>query len=69
MKIDERVKTTLEGFPKSSRDDGELTRLQNFLQQMKDAGIARTREYDLPQPDTLSRPLITRARRPFDSTG
>lgn len=55
MAIDERVRTLLADYPPHSSNAGELARLQEFLQRMKEAGIARTREYDLPRPDTLGR--------------
>jgi hypothetical protein len=61
MQVDERVKKALAEFPPTSQDQTELARLQEFLQRMKDAGVARTREYDLPQPDTLGRSLAAGA--------
>lgn len=36
----------------------DLLRLQEFLSRMKAAGVAKTREYDLPQPDTVGRTLV-----------
>lgn len=62
MQVTERVKKALADYPAASSDPEELARLQEFLQQMKDAGVAKTREYDLPQPNTLGRALVERER-------
>ncbi len=51
----EELKKTLTRFPQVTRDPAELARLQQFLADMKEAGIAKTREYDLPLPDTIGR--------------
>lgn len=59
MQVIEQVKKAVAEYPVASKDQGELARLQEFFQRMKDAGVARTREYDLPQPDTLGRALVT----------
>ena len=61
MQVIERVKKAVTEYPVSSKNQEELARLQEFLQRMKDAGIARTREYDLPQPDTLGRALVAKS--------
>ena len=58
MGIVDQLERTLEDFPASSSNPEELARLQEFLQRMKDAGVARTREYDLPPPDTIGRALV-----------
>ncbi len=58
MQVTERVKKTLAKYQETSPDAEDLARLQEFLQRMKDAGVAKTREYDLPQPDTLGRALV-----------
>jgi len=63
MQVIERVNKAVAEYPVVSKNQEELIRLQEFLQQMKDAGVARTREYDLPQPDTLGRALVVRTRR------
>ena len=63
MQVDERVKKALAEYPRASQDRGELARLQEFFQRMKDAGVARTREYDLPLPDTLGRAMVARTRQ------
>lgn len=55
MLIIEELKKALDRFPQVTPDPEELARLQRFLAEMKAAGIAKTREYDLPQPDTIGR--------------
>lgn len=55
MTLVEKLKETLETFRQGGSDAAELARLQQFLTEMKTAGVARTREYDLPQPDTIGR--------------
>lgn len=47
----EELKKTLES--RATQDAEELVRLQQFLNEMKLAGVVKTREYDLPQPDTV----------------
>lgn len=54
------VRDLLGGFSKTSPDPSELERLQNFLQRMKEAGVAKTREYNIPRPDTLGRAFVER---------
>ena len=63
MQVNERVKKVLAQYPATSQDQGELARLLEFFQRMKDAGVARTRQYDLPQPDTLGRTLVAREKK------
>jgi hypothetical protein len=58
MKVIDRVKEALSEHHASCPDTEELTRLQEFFQRMKDAGVAKTQEYDLPQPDTLGRAQV-----------
>lgn len=55
MPVVEELKKALGGFPETAPNPAELLRLQQFLAEMKTAGIAKTREYDLPQPDTIGR--------------
>jgi len=55
MLVVEELKKALARFPQVTPDPAELARLQQFLAEMKTAGIAKTREYDLPQPDTIGR--------------
>jgi len=62
MLANERIRNVLSGYPAVSHDQSELARLQEFLQRMKEAGVVRTRQYDLPQPDTLGRSF---ANMPF----
>jgi hypothetical protein len=59
MDILEQLKKELADFPSGSKNPEDLARLQEFLERMKKAGIARTREYDLPPPDTLGRNLVS----------
>jgi len=54
----EDLKKALESFPRATQDAEELVRLQQFLNEMKTAGIAKTREYDLPQPDTVGQSAL-----------
>jgi len=55
MPIVERLEGMLTSFPRVTPSAAELARLQQFFTEMKDAHIAKTREYDLPRPDTLGR--------------
>ena len=61
MAILDELNKTLKSFPQANPDSNELVRLRSFLSEMKTAGIAKTREYDLPQPDTIGH---TSTRRP-----
>ncbi len=63
MAIVEEVKKAAASFPAGTPDPDELVRLQRFFREMKDAGIARTREYDLPQPDTIGRSTLQVMRK------
>jgi hypothetical protein len=63
MKTTEQVKKVIAEYPRASTDVKELVRLQEFFAKMKDAGIAKTREYDIPQPDTLGRVIIEKPRK------
>lgn len=58
MPILDDLKKTLTEFPLVTRNPEDLARLQQFLKQMKDSGVAKTREYDIPQPDTIGRVLV-----------
>ncbi len=62
MQIADRVKNALAERQADGPDAEELRRLQEFFQRMKAAGVAKTREYDLPQPDTLGRAVAERSR-------
>jgi hypothetical protein len=53
----EELRKVLSSFPAETRNAEELARLQTFFAEMKSAGIAKTREYDLPRPDTIGRSL------------
>lgn len=55
MTLVEDLKTALANFAGVTSDAAELARLQQFLTEMTTAGVAKTREYDLPQPDTIGR--------------
>jgi hypothetical protein len=55
MPVVEELKKVLAKFPQVTADPAELARLQQFLAEMKTAGIAKPREYDLPLPDTIGR--------------
>lgn len=62
MSIVDDVKKATGEFPAATGDPEELARLQEFLLQMKEAGVAKTREYDLPRPDTIGRALVDTRR-------
>ena len=49
MPVVDDLKRTLSEFPQVSPDPDDLARLQQFLSQMKDLGVAKTREYDIPR--------------------
>lgn len=55
MPVVEELKKALARFPQVTSNPAELARLQRFLAEMKTAGIAKTREYDIPQQDTIGR--------------
>ncbi len=59
MSITKRVEDVLDQVPAMAREP-ELARLRAFFEEMKEAGVARTPEYDLPLPDTLGRSGSTR---------
>ena len=63
MPILDDLQKTLAKFPSRSPDPKELTRLQSFFAAMKEAGIAKTRRYDLPRPDTIGRSLAENRRK------
>ena len=63
MAIVDELNRTLETFPPISPDPNELARLRLFLAEMKIAGIAKTREYDLPQPDTIGHTATKRSQQ------
>ncbi|MDX2206454.1 MAG: hypothetical protein SFU57_02310 [Gemmatimonadales bacterium] len=58
MPVVEDLKKAFGTFPAVTPDPAELARLQQFFAAMKTAGIAKTREYDLPQPDTIGRAAV-----------
>lgn len=55
--IDEINKVKVE-FPTTTSNAAELQRLDQFLTEMKRAGVARTQEYNIPQPDTIGYVLV-----------
>lgn len=55
MPLIKELKKVLATFPEGTPDAAELARLQQFLTEMKTAGVAKTREYNLPQLDTIGR--------------
>lgn len=55
MSLVDQLKTTLATFPRVAPNAPELVRLRGFLAAMQSAGIAKTREYDLPLPNTIGR--------------
>ena len=63
MPIVDDVRKTLAQFPSITRNPEDLARLQQFFNQMKDVGVAKTREYDIPRPDTIGRVLVNARRK------
>ena len=63
MPILDDLKKTLAEFPSVTPNPDDLVRLQQFLNQMKDLGVAKTREYDIPRPDTIGRALVNTRRK------
>jgi hypothetical protein len=63
MDLSDRVKKSLADYPEFCSSPDELTRLEEFLKKMKEAGIAKTREYDLPLPDTLGRAFVMHGQK------
>ncbi|MFH1113254.1 MAG: hypothetical protein V1792_04980 [Pseudomonadota bacterium] len=55
--LDEISKVKAE-FPTTTPNAAELQRLGRFLAEMKRAGVARTQEYNIPQPDTIGYVLV-----------
>ncbi|MCY4546670.1 MAG: hypothetical protein OXD39_15695 [Gemmatimonadetes bacterium] len=53
MSIIDKVKDASEHHNPNSRED--LQRLEEFYDRMKEAGVAKTQTYKLPQPDTIGR--------------
>ena len=62
MSINERIQKSIAEYEATRSDSTELIRLQEFLQRMKDAGVAKTREYNLPPPDTLGRTMVEKEK-------
>jgi len=58
MNRSEAIKKLGDEFPSGADKAKELERLTSFLEEMKAAGVAKTRKYDLPQPDTIGRILV-----------
>jgi hypothetical protein len=58
MQIVERLKAVIAAPPAGLCSNSELARLHAFYERMKEAGIAQTREYDLPRPDTIGRSMV-----------
>jgi hypothetical protein len=59
--IGDRVREVAETFEAQTSNREELDRLRAFYDRMKRAGIATTREYDLPQLDTIGRNALLRS--------
>lgn len=55
MAIVDDLRKVLDDFPQQHLEKARLAELRAFLDEMKAAGIAKTREYDLPRPDTVGR--------------
>lgn len=57
MSVVDDIQKLLSTFKPDQGRAEELKRLGDFLNHMKAEGIATTREYDLPQLDTIGRHL------------
>lgn len=55
MQTNERLKKLLEEHPCDNEISIELSKLQDFLNEMKEAGVVVDQQYNLPQPDTIGR--------------
>jgi hypothetical protein len=62
MAIEQRIKDVIAEYPLAREAIANLARLQEFLDRMKQAGLIRRREYDLPLPDTLGRSFVPKPR-------
>lgn len=49
------LRSVLNDYPQRHANDQRFADLREFLAEMKAAGIATTREYDLPRADTVGR--------------
>jgi hypothetical protein len=58
MPVVDDLKKMRAGFPAITPNPEDLARLQKFFNHMKEIGIAKTREYDIPRPDTIGRALV-----------
>jgi hypothetical protein len=76
MSLVDRLTSVISAGPMETKNPG-LDQLQDFLTKMKEAGVAKIAEYDLPLPDTLgsasqmrlgpfsSNELLARPRKTF----
>lgn len=62
MPIRDDLKKALAEFPSVTPDAADLARLQQFFERMRVLGVAKTREYDIPPPDTIGRALVNTQR-------
>lgn len=60
MNIAEQIQVAMAEHLAEPKDKEELSRLQEFLQKMMDAGVAKKQQYDIPQLDTIGRSLVVR---------
>ncbi len=67
MPIVDDLTKVLANLPTEMPDAQELMRLQRFLTDMKEAGVAKTRDYDLPRPDTIGRSATEALRKATSS--
>ena len=58
MSILDEINKVKAEFHTATSNEAELQRLDRFLTEMKRAGVARTQEYNIPQPDTLGYVLV-----------
>ena len=57
MPVAKKVSATIPTFKTKPENARELERLRDFMERMKAEGIATTRGYDIPRPDTLGRSI------------
>lgn len=53
----DQLKKLINGFESQSQDLEDLERLRSFYERMKREGVAKTRNYEIPQVDTIGRAI------------
>lgn len=63
MPLLDEVNRALRQIPQAMAEPDDLARLKAFLDEAKKAGIALSRPYDLPLPDTIGRSVAEIERK------